>query len=180
VRPGSAGIGVGSPLRVRAGGFGLSRVWEHAGEEEAGMSEIAEFMTAEHRRCDELFAEAEAAVAAGDWDTAAARFEPFADLTILHLRREEEVLFPEFESRTGMVDGPTVVMRMEHDQMRALLESMRAALEAHDVDGFLGDAETFMILTQQHDMKEEQVLYPMSDDTFAAGAAEVLRRMQEV
>lgn len=141
------------------------------------MPEIAHFMTDEHRECDRLFAEAEAAVAAGEWDEAAARFGRFADLTLLHLRREEEVLFPEFETQTGMTDGPTVVMRMEHDQMRTLIDTMRQALADRDADAFLGDAETFMILTQQHDMKEEQVLYPMSDQ--ALGNT-VLERMQDL
>ncbi len=144
------------------------------------MPDISEFMTAEHRECDRLFAEAEAAVAAGDWTEATARFTAFADLTLLHLRREEEVLFPEFEARTGMTDGPTTVMRMEHDQMRTLLEAMRRALTDHDADAFLGDAETFMILTQQHDMKEEQVLYPMSDQALSDDGASVLGRMKEV
>ncbi len=144
------------------------------------MPDISEFMTAEHRECDRLFAEAEAAVAAGDWTEATARFTAFADLTLLHLRREEEVLFPEFEARTGMTDGPTRVMRMEHDQMRTLLEAMRRALADHDADTFLGEAETFMILTQQHDMKEEQVLYPMSDQALSDDGASVLGRMKEV
>ncbi len=143
------------------------------------MPQIAHFMTDEHRECDRLFAEAEAAVAAGDWDEASARFDRFADLTLLHLRREEEVLFPEFEAQTGMTDGPTVVMRMEHDQMRALIDTMRQALTDRDPDAFLGDAETFMILTQQHDMKEEQVLYPMSDQALS-DADTVLGKMKEL
>ncbi len=144
------------------------------------MSDISEFMTAEHRECDRLFAEAEAAVAAGDWEEAASRFDAFADLTLLHLRREEEILFPEFEARTGITEGPTAVMRMEHDQMRILLDQMRQALADRDVDAFLGDAETFMILTQQHDMKEEQVLYPMSDQALSVDRGTVLGRMKEI
>ncbi len=144
------------------------------------MNDIAHFMTDEHRECDRLFAEAEEHVSEGDWEAAESSFAAFADLTLLHLRREEEVLFPEFEQRTGMTGGPTVVMRMEHDQMRALIESMRVALAAGEADAFLGDADTFMILTQQHDMKEEQVLYPMSDRALDTEAAAVLGRMQDL
>lgn len=143
------------------------------------MVEITHFMTDEHRRCDRLFAETEAAVAAGDWDEAAGRFDRFADLTLLHLRREEEVLFPEFEEQTGINDGPTVVMRAEHDEMRALIDAMRRSLADRDADGFLGEAETYMILAQQHNMKEEQVLYPMSDRTLS-DADSVLGKMKEL
>ncbi len=144
------------------------------------MPEIAEFMTHEHRACDERFSDAEAAVAAGDWALADRRFSEFAELTLRHLQREEEVLFPEFEARTGMVEGPTQVMRMEHTQMRHALEAMRAALEERDADGYLGEAEGFMILTQQHNMKEEQILYPMTDNAFGSEGGEVVERMRRV
>jgi len=144
------------------------------------MGDVAGYMTHQHRECDELFAETEAAVDAGDWATADERFGAFDSLTRLHLRREEEVLFPAFEDRTGMTTGPTAMMRMEHEQMRALLDTMAHALSDRDVDGFLGEAETFMILTQQHNMKEEQILYPMTDTSLAADAPTVIDQMREV
>ncbi len=144
------------------------------------MGDVAGYMTHEHRECDELFAEAEAAVDAGDWATADERHDAFNRLTRLHLRREEDVLFPAFEARTGMTTGPTEMMRIEHDQMRALLDAMTSALSLRDADIYLGEAETYMILAQQHNMKEEQVLYPMTDTTLASDAAGVVDQMREV
>ncbi len=144
------------------------------------MGDVAGYMTHEHRECDELFAKAEAAVDAGDWAGADEQFTAFDSLTRLHLRREEEVLFPAFEARTGMTTGPTAMMRMEHNQIRALLVSMTAALTDRDAETFLGEAETLMILTQQHNMKEEQILYPMTDRTLATDAPDVVDRMREV
>jgi len=144
------------------------------------MGDVAGYMTHEHRECDELFAETEAAVDTGDWATADERHAAFSHLTRLHLRREEEVLFPAFEARTGMTSGPTEMMRIEHDQMRSLLDAMTSALSQRDADTFLGEAETYMILTQQHNMKEEQVLYPMTDTSLAADAPAVVEQMREV
>jgi hemerythrin-like domain-containing protein len=144
------------------------------------MGDVAGYMTHEHRECDELFAKAEAAVDAGNWAVADEQFTAYDSLTRLHLRREEEVLFPEFEFRTGMTSGPTAMMRIEHNQIRALLVSMTAALAERDTETFLGEAETLMILTQQHNMKEEQILYPMTDTTLASDASEVIGRMKEV
>jgi iron-sulfur cluster repair protein YtfE (RIC family) len=37
-----------------------------------------------------------------------------------------------------------------------------------------------MMLTQQHNMKEEEVLYPMMDDILAQDAAGLINRAQEV
>ena len=82
-----------------------------------------------------------------------------------HLAMEEEVLFPAFEEATGMHGaGPTVVMRMEHQQMRALLDTMGKAAETGNIDDVLGHGDTLLMLIQQHNRKEEGMLYPMADN----------------
>ncbi len=124
---------------------------------------IAQYLTEEHRKCDQYYAEAEKAVTEGRWDKAKELFERFKEKTLLHFQKEEEILFPEFEERTGIVMGPTQVMRHEHDQARELLNRLEGAIESRDRNAFLSAGESLMILIQQHNMKEEQILYPMSD-----------------
>src|SRR5512147_1789043 len=126
------------------------------------MSTILAFLGCDHRACDDLFASAEAAVAQKDWDSARSLFERFRAAMTHHLAMEEEVLFPAFEARTGMSTGPTQVMRMEHAQMRGLMQEMARAVLAADRDGYLGLSETLNMLMQQHNLKEENMLYPMS------------------
>jgi len=118
-------------------------------------------MTAKHRECDEFFTEAEAAVAKINWPLALTKWQSFASELTEHLSQEEEVLFPQFEKSTGMTAGPTQVMRMEHQQMRALVQSLDNALAAQEKDEYLGLSETLMVMMQQHNMKEEMMLYPM-------------------
>jgi len=79
-----------------------------------------------------------------------------------------------------MTMGPTQMMRMEHTQMRQLFSDMAQAVENQDKDGYLGLSETLMMIMQQHNMKEEQMLYPMTDRTFGSGADEVLEKMDAV
>lgn len=117
-----------------------------------------------HKHCDEVFADAEEACANGNWSAGEKSFAAFARELETHFLSEEEVLFPAFESATGMTSGPTEVMRGEHRQMRELLAQMREALERRDGDGFSGSAETLLIMMQQHNMKEENILYPMCDN----------------
>lgn len=140
------------------------------------MNTITDFMTNVHRACDDLFAVAEENVAKGKWDKAAEQFDAFHKETERHLSMEEESLFPTFEAKTGMTGGPTQVMRSEHVQMRAVIEDMAQKLAAKDADGYLGLAETLMVLMQQHNMKEEQILYRMMDQTFGGEATTVLER----
>ncbi|AAZ28585.1 MULTISPECIES: hemerythrin domain-containing protein [Colwellia] len=125
------------------------------------MSSIPEYMTTKHRECDEFFSEAEAAVADKDWSLALAKWQLFTSELTEHLAQEEDTLFPQFEQATGMTAGPTQVMRMEHQQMRALVQSLDNALAAKDKDEYLGLSETLMVMMQQHNMKEEMMLYPM-------------------
>jgi DUF438 domain-containing protein len=124
-----------------------------------------------HKHCDELFAQAEDACAGGDWATGEKAFALLLDQLETHFTSEEELLFPAFETATGMTSGPTEVMRGEHRQMRDLLGQMKGALAAKDSDAFGGAAETLLILMQQHNMKEENILYPMCDN--ALGSSDV-------
>ena len=77
-----------------------------------------------------------------------------------------------------MTQGPTQVMRGEHADMRATLAQLRAALASHDLDEFGGEAETLLIMMQQHNMKEENILYPMCDQHLAGETPELLARLE--
>jgi iron-sulfur cluster repair protein YtfE (RIC family) len=133
------------------------------------MTSIPEFMTTKHRECDELFTEAEAAAAKADWSLALTKWQLFTSELTQHFSQEEDVLFPKFEQATGMTAGPTQVMRMEHQQMRSLVQDLDNALVAQDKDEYLGLSETLMVMMQQHNMKEEMMLYPMMAQNIADG-----------
>ncbi len=135
-------------------------------------------MAAHHKECDELFAQAEQAVSEGDWEGGLSRWQAFADELEKHFSREEQVLFPEFEQATGMTGGPTQMMRMEHEQMRSLVNEINKAGTTRDMEQFLGLTETLMVTMQQHNMKEEQILYPMTDQSLN-NAQEIIERMNQ-
>ncbi len=130
-----------------------------------------------HRHCDELFVTAEDAVGRGDWAGAAGAFGRFEAQMKAHFEAEEAVLFPAFEAASGMTGGPTQMMRYEHEQMRSLLGQLAAACAAKDGDGYAGLAETLLMLIQQHNRKEENILYPMCDQALGAQAEQVGRQM---
>ncbi|MDD5296653.1 MAG: hemerythrin domain-containing protein [Rhodocyclaceae bacterium] len=134
------------------------------------MDHLTAPLAAHHKACDEEFAIAEEAVANGDWGRASTLVPSFTQALETHFGVEEEHLFPAFEASTGMTGGPTRMMRMEHMQMRTLMADLAAALAARDRDEFLGCAETLLLLMQQHNMKEENILYPMCDQALAGHA----------
>ncbi len=131
---------------------------------------IKEFMSSDHKDCDLLFAKAEHAAITGDWDITNQSFEAFVQAMERHFGVEEQALFPAFEQHTGMLSGPTEIMRMEHEQMRTLFNEMQEAVEQQQSDDYLGTAETLLIMMQQHNMKEEQILYGMMNQTLSTDA----------
>lgn len=127
------------------------------------MNPISTLMTQDHRDCDHEFAVAEHFVARREWDAAGQAVASFADALETHFGAEEGQLFPRFEAATGMTHGPTAVMRGEHAEIRSIVAGLKDALLRRDADDFAGEAETLMIMLQQHNMKEENILYPMCD-----------------
>lgn len=143
------------------------------------MGTIVEFMSADHQACDDKFALAEQAAYAGNWHDADTAFHTLRDNMTHHFRREEELLFPAFLAAGGP-NGPVQVMEMEHAQMNSLLEKMSLLVANRDAEGYSGIAETLLILLQQHNLKEEQILYPMADRLLAKDWIALRNRMQSL
>jgi hemerythrin-like domain-containing protein len=131
------------------------------------MGDLTEFLREDHARCDNLYLAAERYAVDGDVTAASGAFADFSQAIERHFGMEENVLFPSFEEATGSAAGPTAVMRHEHAQMREMFEAMHVALTGQDTEQFLALADTLLVLMQQHNAKEERILYPMADRVLA-------------
>jgi hemerythrin-like domain-containing protein len=139
---------------------------------------LQQLLTQDHKDCDLLLAETESVVAKAEIATGHADFRRFRDAMERHMDAEEQILFPAFEAKTGERLGPTEVMRREHLMMRDLLAKMDAALTQQQAKQYLGLSETLLVLMQQHNVKEESVLYPMMDQQLNAEREAVLARLR--
>ncbi len=80
-----------------------------------------------------------------------------------HIVWEEEILFPVFEQKSGMVDaGPTVVMRQEHREIGRALEDLHRKVQQNDPKSDL-EEQALLLILGDHNMKEENILYPTID-----------------
>lgn len=141
------------------------------------MNSIATYLGSDHQRCDEYFIQAETHVSDKQWDQAETCLAQFTEALERHFAMEEKVMFLEFERATGSSAGPTAVMRMEHQQLRAILALLREALAARDADAYLGHSDTLNTMMQQHNMKEESVLYLMADRVLSGRQEAVIGAM---
>ena len=144
-----------------------------------GEVSLVDYFRNDHRRCDSGWSDVEAAADAADPAALAACWASFRNTLLRHLAMEEKLLFPAVEAATGMANaGPTQVMRMEHEQMRAVLAQMSAAVESGDADELVDQGDTLNILIQQHNMKEEGVLYPLAERVLQADWPELRGRLE--
>ena len=127
------------------------------------MNTPSKLLAGHHRKCDELFAAAEQQSQDKLWPACMASAQGFAEELLAHFAVEEASLFPAFEQATGMTAGPTRMMRIEHEQMRELVAELLDAAQAEDQERFLDVSDTLLVLMEQHNLKEENVLYPMCD-----------------
>lgn len=127
-----------------------------------GQQSIAHYYEQDHARLGGLF-ERFRTTKRSNQTAAGQAFRQFADGLKRHIVWEEAILFPLFEAKTGVHGmGPTAVMRMEHQQIRALLDAILLKVEHQDA---AGDAEENALLEvlDAHNRKEEHMLYPLID-----------------
>ncbi|QOG11932.1 hemerythrin domain-containing protein [Arcobacter sp. FWKO B] len=139
---------------------------------------INSFMTNEHRKCDDVFAELESAIDSGNFQASKELFEKFHNDMLKHFRQEETVMFAEFNSCSGGGCNPTSVMLAEHDQMRVTMDQIKTALDNSDKNRALGLSENLLFIMQQHNMKEEQIMYNLADNTL--NSDDIIEKMKLV
>ncbi len=142
------------------------------------MENIRTLLTREHRSCDGLLAAVEEAVEQRHWQDAERLFTDFVAHMELHLGKEEEILFPTLEERMGASLGPVQVMRHEHEDMRRLFQEIQEDISKRQSEHCLGLSDTLLMLIQQHNLKEENILYPMADRVLGGEQEEILARLR--
>ncbi|MGD2117174.1 MAG: hemerythrin domain-containing protein [Chromatiales bacterium] len=139
---------------------------------------IYEFLTQDHRSCDDHFAKLERAAHEHDWLLARQAMTEFQQATLEHFQLEEALLFPALEDMLGQCNGPTEVMRLEHVEIRLLLDELSLAINRRDGETLYALGDTLVILLQQHNAKEEQILYPIAERLPDEIKTEILEKMQ--
>jgi hemerythrin-like domain-containing protein len=159
-------LGGGSPLRIE-----LRRRNVPQGE----LRGVTEALGWDHDRLEEIEAAAFAARDAAEYSRAGELWREFETGLRRHIGFEEQLLFPVFEQRLGFPPqaGPTAVMRHEHRLIEALLAQIASEI------GVAGSAaertrERLHHVLGEHNVKEEQILYPQTDGALDPREADAL------
>jgi len=141
-------------------------------------SSISHHYGEDHDRLDELFQRFQT-LKSSDRASAVRAFQEFHAGLERHIVWEEEILFPAFETKTGMTSGPTQVMRWEHEQIRGFLAAIAGKLAA-GADDTSDDEAGLLAVLGPHNHKEENILYPMIDQvTDGAERTQIFAEMEQ-
>jgi hemerythrin-like domain-containing protein len=141
---------------------------------------LTAYFEQDHRDCDARWADVEELLDTDDIESARPAWQKYTAGLLRHLAMEEEVLFPAFEAASGMSGGgPTYVMRMEHQQMRGLLEQIAEAVDSGNAQEALDIGDTLLMLIQQHNVKEEGMLYPMAENMLYGEWADLVEKLEK-
>lgn len=136
---------------------------------------VSDYLAWDHDRLDDVLERALSDAAADKWQAASRRLENFRHGLFRHADLEDELLWPEYEQRTGIrTGGPTQVMRDEHVMIKQAVNGMvQAARERSLPDLEQWHANLLGVLVE-HNMKEEQILYPGIDNLLSDSEREDL------
>lgn len=123
---------------------------------------ITEFFENDHREIDAIFEGLSYRDAAKDLSL----FSEFDRRLERHIRWEEDLLFPAIGAINPMIaQGPVRIMKLEHEAIRHSKAKAKEAFEKGDLAGSREHCETVKEVLTQHNMKEEQILYPACDQS---------------
>ena len=143
---------------------------------------VTEYLQSDHRRLDAIYERFYEAIKSLRWEDAETAFKEFSLGLKRHIRSEEEILFPVFEEKTGMTEGgPTFVMKMEHTDIKGLLDKILELTGKKAAEEVSRAGYDLINILSQHNMKEEHILYPESDGFLTdAERVQVVKRAQAV
>jgi len=114
----------------------------------------------------------------GRWEEVDKLFPKMRNEFLTHFDMEESVAFKEFNAAECAGCNPTGVMVAEHEQMRLLLNRAEQYIDSRDKDTLLSLFDSFMLVVQQHNIKEENIMYSLLDQALNANREKIIEDMK--
>lgn len=114
-----------------------------------------------------------------DWDKLRDQFDDFVIAYELHVRAEEELLFPYYERREGASREPTESLRADHAQIFRVVGQISARLERAEWTRIPDElSRLYQVLARHHEM-EEKIFLPMASELLAGDKETILADLAE-
>lgn len=144
------------------------------------MDTIVNILSRDHSHCDELLLQAELNMEKHRWELGLVMFRKFKQTLVRHLTVEETALFPALAEVMSASVPSINAMRVEHQKIMQVLRELDSAVGERDMDQFVGRAKALNLILQQHNCREEHMLYSISGQIPAAKKEQIIAAVRDV
>jgi len=144
------------------------------------MSKTNNWLVHDHRKYEAALEECEMAAGAGDWKDAIRLFTGFVEELKLHMRMEDEVLYPAFIEEVSGAASAIADLSEEHDHIAQLLHDLAYVIKRNDMDHFEDSLIPLYRAMKSHNEHEEHVFLDMGNDALLMRRDEIMARLQSL
>ena len=141
------------------------------------MSDSVNWLVHDHRKYEAALDECEMAAGAGQWKEAVRLFNNFVDDLKLHMRMEDEVLYPLFKEEHGDPSGVIEDLSEEHEELVRLVQDLAYVIKTNDVDHFEESLVPLHKAMARHNEHEEAVFLSMGTESLLMRRDEIMERL---
>lgn len=132
----------------------------------------------DHRKHDEALEECMIAADASDWKTAVALFNSFVEDLQLHMRMEDEVLYPLLRQESDDAHESLALLGYEHDDIARLLRDLALVIKRRDFDHFEESLTPLHKAMVEHNDHEEIVFMSLGTESILLRREEIIARLE--
>jgi len=142
------------------------------------MSDSSNWLIHDHRNYEAALKACEIAAGVEEWKEAVQRFDDFVADIKMHMRMEDEVLYPFFKEEVGDPNDEIGELIDEHEKLAQLLRDLAVVIKNKNYDHFEECLEPLYKTLMEHNAHEEAVFSRMSDHALLTRREEILRRLE--
>lgn len=144
------------------------------------MSNESNWLVHDHRRYEQALDECIMAAEVDDWKDAVGLFKKFVEDIQLHMRMEDEVLYPLLDEESGDPEGEIALLSEEHDDLVRLIGDLIHVIKTKDFDHFEQSLVPLNKAMTLHNNHEEAVFLSLGSEGFLMRRDEILVRLEAV
>jgi hemerythrin superfamily protein len=134
----------------------------------------------DHRKHDEALEDCMSAADASDWKTAVELFNNFVEDLQLHMRMEDEVLYPLLRQESNDADDSLALLGYEHDDIVRLLRDLAQVIKLKNFDHFEESLEPLHKAMVEHNDHEEIVFMSLGTESVLLHREEIIAKLEAI
>jgi len=165
----------------------LESIWTNISfvdDKDAGLGEnigertIMNWLNHDHKKFESAVYKCRTACDAEEWSVVEGLFPDLRSSYREHVRIEEEVLFPAYETHPGVSSGPTDSLTADHVQIFNLMNRIADRLNKKSLDSLAEDFSLLYRILIKHHEKEEEIFLPMASQALYSDKDAILESIK--